>query len=286
MPKSLIPVTTIQRPKRTRFISRRNTYIQPKPWQQLLIQPHPSSRKVVDSVSLPPRKLQLVSQSLPPHQLHVDKASATSIVPVPQSFPQHQLMNQVDKTFTRPLPPVSIPIKQNHRIPRVANIRRAKTIQPFQFHPSVEIKQPQPKQVVQQPFYRGNDLHAYTPYLQTRLSTYINDFKMNYPQSVQPQEWISLMTILQDKYGNDVTPALNNISQYYNSVTGSIQTPELPGMNFAVVLMALWNYIVNQSNEDQSLSDHFKQTLQDIGTTCLAGVTDRLFADWIAFHPL
>jgi len=197
----------------------------------------------------------------------------------------HQLINQVDKTFTRPLPPVSIPSKQNRRIPRVANIRRAKTIQPFQFHPSVEIKQSQPK-VIQQPFYRGNDLHAYTPYLQTRLSTYINDFKMNYPQSVQPQEWISLMTTLQNKYGNDVTPALNNISQYYNSATGSIQTPELPGMNFAVVLMALWNYIVNQNNEDQSLFTHFKQTLQDIGTTCLAGVTDRLFADWIAFHPL
>ena len=241
MRKSLIPVTTTRRIKRTRFILRKNTYVQPPSWKQFESQ---------------------ITQPV----LHTPKPTVVaSEIPLSQK--------QVSQSRLH--------------IPKISNQRRAKTIQPFQFHSSLvlqhqEQKQEQKKQQLNIGFYKGNDLHAYTSDLQKRLPVYISDLQTNYPPTVSSVEWVSLMNTLETKFGKEVTPALNNITQYYSKTTGSISSPELPGINFAVLLMVLWEYVC--SNEQ--LLSHFKQTLQDIGTTCFAGVTDRLFADWIAFHPL
>jgi hypothetical protein len=131
--------------------------------------------------------------------------------------------------------------------------------------------------------YRGYDLHAYTSYLQSRLPSYIQDTNTLYPDStVSVELWENTLQAIQSHYGSSVVPALHNINRYFKN--GAILSPELPGMNFAVLLILLWNTVCDAS--DFSLFTHLQETLEDIGTTCLAGITDRLFADWIALHPL
>lgn len=132
------------------------------------------------------------------------------------------------------------------------------------------------------PFYRGYDLHAYTVYLQQQLPRYLDDLKMHFPDTVPPELWHTLLQSIRSKLGDSVAPALQNMNGVY--AAGAIRNPELPGMNFAVVLLVLWDAI--SKLDDPSMWAHFRQTLEDVGTTCLAGITDRLFADWIALHPL
>lgn len=132
--------------------------------------------------------------------------------------------------------------------------------------------------------YRGRDLHAYTGDLRSRLDQYTDYLYSQYPRTVPQDLWDDVLSVVHKQCGPSVAPALHNMNQHFKD--GQLLNPELPGMNFAVMFVALWNLVLKHHAENSNIIAHFRETLEDIGSTCLAGVTDRLFADYIALHPL
>jgi len=176
-----------------------------------------------------------------------------------------QTVKDSDKKTPPPLPPLPT-VGQAPPLPPIPKLQPLYLIAPN----TLERKE--------MSWYKGRDLHAYTADLRTRLSDYEKEFQ----QVTVPQEqFTELLQSIEQRYGVEVRVTLNNIAQYYRN--GAIFNPELPNFNFAALLQSLW-YELHRIKEE-SLFLHFKETLLDIGNTCLAGITDRLFADWIAVHP-
>lgn len=136
-----------------------------------------------------------------------------------------------------------------------------------------------PRRPVSRSFYKGDDLHAYTPFLRQRLPEFIVLFSSPVPIL----EWTALIKDLYHHYPDPgARVALENIQRQYSPAAGWIVNQELPGINFALVLYRLWHMI--KAKGESSLYLHFGETLRQISSTCLAGVTDRLFADFLALH--
>lgn len=109
--------------------------------------------------------------------------------------------------------------------------------------------------------YHGYDVHAYTPLLQNLVK------KLNLSNDpINNDEFQQLLTDLINKYGETISPCINNIKRcYYHD--GYIHDSELPDINFALILKDLYK------NFDEVL---LRETLEEVGSTCLQGLTHRL----------
>jgi hypothetical protein len=121
------------------------------------------------------------------------------------------------------------------------------------------------------PIYLGTDIHAYT--------NQINEIAAHtmVSHSVPNEAFELILTQMHNKYGHkEVFQNLRNVFRQ-----GSIIDPQVPHINFAFILKQLWEKLV-QLNEDSAF-DHFGETLDQIGMTCIQGVTHRLLIDHHAF---
>lgn len=137
--------------------------------------------------------------------------------------------------------------------------------------PSVDEKQNTHVSVVNNiPIYLGTDIHAYTHQMnQIKPSTQSD--------TISDVEFQSILQDMQQVYGSKV--AFTNLKNVYRQ--GFILDPEVPHTNFALILQQLWMKL-RELNEDSAYR-HFGETLDQIGMTCIQGVTHRLLIDHHAF---
>jgi hypothetical protein len=113
----------------------------------------------------------------------------------------------------------------------------------------------------------GHDTHAYSPLLRE----YIKTLKIN--NTVKHEIVIEKLDKLIEKYGPSIVPGVNNIKARINKTNNTITDPELPEFNN----LPLLNKILDSG------SDLIKETLVEIGSTCMQGVTHRLL---MLYHVL
>jgi len=116
--------------------------------------------------------------------------------------------------------------------------------------------------------YKGWDIHSYTPMLQKRQD--------NFAQTVSGVQFGALLRELRGHYGSLV--AFSNMQNQYKN--GWIRDPHLPLINSAFLLEVLWNKI--KLINDVTVYKHFRETLIQIGATCIQGISHRLLVDWIS----
>lgn len=171
---------------------------------------------------------------------------------------------------SKPIPISPIVLKPSPKIlpPLQSKIIRPPTITPIRSWPK---------------FYHGDNIHSYTQYINEILPPYINEIKK---YSITDQEFIELEVEMHQVLDLipqfDIRSAWVNMKRQYKNQT--IIDPELPGVNCAVLLKLTWIKL-KQLNEP-TLFLHFKETLYQIGSTCLVGISHRLFMDFIVFIEL
>jgi len=125
-------------------------------------------------------------------------------------------------------------------------------------------------------FYKGWNVHSYTSDLQ--IHSNLIDFFRNEP-SLSHDEWHALLDELRSIYGN--MDALRNMNNVFVKSMWSIPDPQLSNLDSAKVLRYLWK---NHIRHSASLRSHFRETLQDIGHTCIQGISHRLIALFVALN--
>jgi len=120
--------------------------------------------------------------------------------------------------------------------------------------------------------YRGYNIHAYT---QIIIEIIKKKFNKTYYQSIDNKSWNTLISKLHLIFPDKKIP-LENICKYYKN--GYLFDPQLPKINIAIILLHLFDFI--KTNDD--LIKHFRETLAQIGTTCIQGISHRLIMDYIA----
>lgn len=129
-----------------------------------------------------------------------------------------------------------------------------------------------------QKIWKGLNIHAYTADIQTQISAHIQILTRLYGLSVKKDQFEIIMREMTQTYGTKVT-----FSNFRNNYKNDwILDPDLPEFNIAVLLLAVWNIL--KCENDNSMYKHFGETLDDIGTTCVQGISHRLFIDYIAFQ--
>ena len=120
--------------------------------------------------------------------------------------------------------------------------------------------------------YKGYDIHAYTEIIKKQIN---NHFDEKYYKPIDNISWNSLISELHLKFP-DKKKSLVNICNYYKN--GYLLDPQLPKVNIAIILLEIFNFIKTNNN----LINHFRETLEQIGTTCIQGISHRLIIDYIA----
>ncbi len=123
--------------------------------------------------------------------------------------------------------------------------------------------------------YKGWNVHSYTPDL--NQNPWIFEFFEAHP-AVPPEIWANLMFELRQCYGN--LPAIINMESVYVN-QAHMKDPDLRNLDAAKVLYFLW---IDHVKPNESLKQHFRETLEDIGSTCLQGISHRLLALFIAVY--
>jgi hypothetical protein len=123
--------------------------------------------------------------------------------------------------------------------------------------------------------YFGDNVHSYTSQIQTNVMNYIPKLESKFGNKLSLGELNTILEELELKYGPK--PVYNNMLSHFRN--DAIIDPEIPQLNVAVLLKAVWYYVC-LANE-KSLFNHFNETLDQIGTTCIAGISHRLFLDYI-----
>ncbi len=119
--------------------------------------------------------------------------------------------------------------------------------------------------------YLGYDIHAYTHQISILVKSMPSDLFNVIVSDIEFQNTIDEMT---QKYGDK--PAFSNFRSVFHNNT--IVDPEIPNINIALVLIRVWNKI-KELNEP-STYNHFNETLDQIGHTCIQGVSHRLLMDY------
>ena len=122
--------------------------------------------------------------------------------------------------------------------------------------------------------YLGYDIHAYTHQINTMVKSLPSDLFNVIVSDTDFQKTLDEMT---QKYGDK--PAFSNFRSVFHNNT--IVDPEIQSINIALVLIRVWNK-VKELNEP-STYNHFNETLDQIGHTCIQGVSHRLLMDYCVF---
>lgn len=119
--------------------------------------------------------------------------------------------------------------------------------------------------------YRGWDVHQYTSNIRARLRDEHASTATPYPVPA------ALMRDIAAVMGNKA--ALGNISRH-TTPDGWLRDPELgPQHNFLWLLDRVWNKVKHNQSD---LKEHFNETMDTIGTTCIQGITHRIYSDYVA----
>lgn len=132
------------------------------------------------------------------------------------------------------------------------------------------------KQLTSEDFYRGRDVHAYTQYMRAVVPTHHENLVKKIGPRLTPEEVLWLEADMRNKYGNK--EAFPNI--FHKMQTGYLADHDVPNINFALFLWALWEIL--KKTKEESLFNQFGETLDHIGSTCVQGITHRVFCDYIA----
>jgi len=125
------------------------------------------------------------------------------------------------------------------------------------------------------PFYRGWDVHAYTRALREQLDAY------PVPCVYTPSVFADAVAQVRTRYA--CSPAalvgVANIVRRHDVRAGGFFDPDLRNMNGANLFIALWHEV-----QAVGLYDAFAECLADVASTCMQGVTHRMFSYWIVLQ--
>lgn len=127
-----------------------------------------------------------------------------------------------------------------------------------------------------QGIWHGVNIHAYTHQINQMVSKYVPELTQKYGKKVEQLEFNELLEQLEKTYGSKVT--YSNLRKVYKN--GWIVDPQVRSMNSAILLKAVWEKVKDKG--DESIYRHFSETLDEIGATCIQGVSFRLFIDYVA----
>ena len=120
------------------------------------------------------------------------------------------------------------------------------------------------------PIYAGYDIHAYTSQLQKMgITTFSNGM-------LSETAFRDILGEMEKTLGPK--PAYVNFRNVYRA--GFITDPELPHINVALVLETVWKRVKHLN--DPSIYIYFSETLDQIGMTCIQGISHRLYMDYQA----
>ena len=124
------------------------------------------------------------------------------------------------------------------------------------------------------PIYAGYDIHAYTSQLQKMGITAFSDGVLS------ETAFRDILEEMEKTLGPK--PAYVNFRNVYRA--GFITDPELPHINVALVLETVWKRVTQL--DDPSIYRYFSETLDQIGMTCIQGISHRLYMDYQALCTL
>ena len=126
--------------------------------------------------------------------------------------------------------------------------------------------------------YKGPDIHAYTSQVREMVDIYMPEVYEKYGDKLSREELENLLLEFEKKFGPKVT--YSNIRNNFHN--GRIFDKDVPKLNCAILLKVIWE-ILNEKN-DASLYKHFDETLNQICSTCIQGISFRLFLDYVALY--
>ena len=130
--------------------------------------------------------------------------------------------------------------------------------------------------------YKGYNIHAYTSDISEAVRSSYLFIVQHWGDYVHERTFNRIIAELNDFFGPK--PVYDNLRSAYDIKAGTIHDPQVPKLNAAVLLEALW--LTLKRINDPSTYAHFNETLNQIGTTCIQGITHRLFIDYMCIvHP-
>lgn len=129
-------------------------------------------------------------------------------------------------------------------------------------------------------FWNGSNIHAYTQDIRPHLAALIHELTAEYGQTLNENEFNIIIKEMTQCYGGHKV-AFSNMRNNYDTKIGTIKDVQLPGLNVAILLKGVWTKV--KILNDPSITQHFGETLDQIGGTCPQGISHRLYGDYIAF---
>jgi len=127
------------------------------------------------------------------------------------------------------------------------------------------------------------DVHYWTPVIRTSVNLHQTQVQQVFGTHMNPLLFRHILEDLAQILGVVIQPALQNLGQAYDVARQGIFDSDLPSLNFAVVLYAIWGFLKYDKQVDASTWQHFRETLEQIGSTCRQGITHRLWLDFLVF---
>jgi hypothetical protein len=121
--------------------------------------------------------------------------------------------------------------------------------------------------------YIGCNIHNYTSQIVDILPNFFG--KIAY-KKVEIKTWNKSLNEIKKRYPDHI--AIKNIERNFKNCF--IKDPEIPNLNSACVLLIIWDTIKN----NDIMCFHFLETLNEIGNTCIQGISHRLIIDYIAIY--
>ena len=125
--------------------------------------------------------------------------------------------------------------------------------------------------------YLGRNVHAYT----REWKALADDPALREP--VSGEDWRRLLWDIECSLpaAPHQIPCLGKFGQLYREANGGYTDAQFGNVNVSRLLLLLWRLVVRI--DDPSTYRAFRQTLVEVGMTCVQGDSHRLFADWFAF---
>jgi len=134
--------------------------------------------------------------------------------------------------------------------------------------------------------WKGYNIHSYSKDINDIIELdriyYKNKFNKNVPEEI----FLTTLKEIKQKYGTTEKKNIcysNLLCQYKN---GWIRDPKISTVNFAHIFVVVWRIVQRKSRSSDDLYEHFSETLNDIGSTCVQGISHRLFMDYILLKNL
>jgi hypothetical protein len=134
--------------------------------------------------------------------------------------------------------------------------------------------------------YKGWDVHAYTqtiiemlPNLLEKIDNYCQ-FMGYIDRKIPDKSFKDIIDQLSGLFPNN--PAITNMVSSYKD--GCIVDPFLPNLNSAIVLEIVWKLLLFMN--DSNMYEMMNMVLDDIGGTCVQGISHRLIFEFIYLHDI